>query len=262
MGNITYGTTLTEDTTASADEVMGNFVNVSTVVNGGIDSTNLATNAVSAVKIQADAVTTAKILDANVTNPKLATNAVDTANIVDLAVTGGKIASGTVDTTQLTDLSVTTAKIDTGAVSESKLATDAVTPTKIQAEAIIETKIDWNKTTGVRALRIGGTGGTRFGNEGLCIVRCETVVASKAASVTVTFSTEAVDGNPSFVDAVIHPVGMEYISDDTDEVDVPDKIYIVSGSITSAQAQVKFEWDVTCDSAGVLYSTWIGKTAV
>ena len=67
MGAISYSNTLTNGTTADADEVMANFVNVSTVVNGGIDSTNLATDAVSTVKIQAENVTTAKIKDANVT---------------------------------------------------------------------------------------------------------------------------------------------------------------------------------------------------
>ncbi len=57
----------------------------------------------STYTIDNDAVTTAKILNANVTAAKLATNSVETAKIVDLNVTTGKIAAG----------AVTSAKLDT-----------------------------------------------------------------------------------------------------------------------------------------------------
>lgn len=54
---------------------------------------NIDANAVGATEIAADAVTTAKILDLNVTTGKLAANAVTTAKITDANVTLAKIAN-------------------------------------------------------------------------------------------------------------------------------------------------------------------------
>jgi glycerol uptake facilitator-like aquaporin len=56
---------------------------------------------VVADKLASNAVTTAKILDANVTADKLASNAVTTAKITDLNVTEGKLAAGAVTTAKL-----------------------------------------------------------------------------------------------------------------------------------------------------------------
>ena len=58
-------------------------------------------NTVDTAQIDDDAITTAKILDANVTNAKMATDSVDTAQIVDDAVTSAKIAADAVDATAL-----------------------------------------------------------------------------------------------------------------------------------------------------------------
>ena len=52
---------------------------------------------VDTAQIDDDAVTTVKILDANVTNAKMATDSVDTTQIVDDAVTSAKIAADAVD---------------------------------------------------------------------------------------------------------------------------------------------------------------------
>lgn len=71
----------------------------------------IAALAVSAAKLAADAVTTAKILDANVTAAKLAADSVITAKILDANVTTAKIA----------DLNVTTAKIAAAGVTVAKL---------------------------------------------------------------------------------------------------------------------------------------------
>ena len=68
--------------------------------------------AVTATRLDTDAVVTAKIKDANVTAGKLATDAVETAKIKDLNVTAGKLAADAVET----------AKIDDGAVTAPKLA--------------------------------------------------------------------------------------------------------------------------------------------
>jgi len=80
-----------------------------------------ATNGVSwkqlpAASIASDAVTTAKILDANVTEAKLASS----------AVTAGKIASDAVITAKILDLNVTTGKIADSAVTQAKMADRAI----------------------------------------------------------------------------------------------------------------------------------------
>lgn len=56
---------------------------------------------VDTAQIDNDAITTAKILDANVTNAKMATDSVDTTQIIDDAVTSAKIAANAVDATAL-----------------------------------------------------------------------------------------------------------------------------------------------------------------
>jgi hypothetical protein len=60
-------------------------------------------------------VTTAKILDANITTAKLASDAVTTAKILDANITAAKIASDAVTTAKILDANVTAAKLASGA---------------------------------------------------------------------------------------------------------------------------------------------------
>lgn len=76
--------------------------------------------------IAADAVTTAKMLDGNVTTAKLA----------DLAITAAKLAADAVETAKILDLAVTTGKLGELAVTAGKLADDAVTTAKILNSAV------------------------------------------------------------------------------------------------------------------------------
>jgi hypothetical protein len=76
--------------------------------------------------LASNAVTTAKILDANVTAAKLASDAVTTVKILDANVTAAKIASDAVTTVKILDSNVTTAKIADDAVTAAKLADTAV----------------------------------------------------------------------------------------------------------------------------------------
>lgn len=92
--------------------------------------------------IDSDAVTTAKILDANITTAKIADSAVTTAKIANAAVTNAKlgllsvstnnIVNAAVDTTKLADNAVTTVKITDANVTTAKIANDAVTLAKLQ----------------------------------------------------------------------------------------------------------------------------------
>jgi len=79
-------------------------------------TTALAAGQIDANELASDAVTTVKILDANVTTAKIADSNVTTAKIADSNVTTAKIA----------DSNVTTAKIANDAVTGAKIVADAV----------------------------------------------------------------------------------------------------------------------------------------
>lgn len=79
------------------------------------------------------AVTTAKIVDANVTADKLASNSVTTAKITDANVTADKLASDSVTTAKIADVAVTTQKIANANVTTEKIADGAVTEEKMES---------------------------------------------------------------------------------------------------------------------------------
>ena len=69
--------------------------------------------------IQANAITTSKILDANITGVKIADGAVTTAKIADVNVTTAKIADSAITTQKISDANVTPAKLSFGTVIQS-----------------------------------------------------------------------------------------------------------------------------------------------
>jgi hypothetical protein len=106
---------------------------------GTVSTTMLAANAVTTAKITDANVTTAKIADSAITSAKIADLTIATGDIADSAITSGKIATGAVGTTKIDDLSVT----------EGKLAPNAVTTAKISDSNVTTAKIaDLNVTTG------------------------------------------------------------------------------------------------------------------
>ncbi len=110
-----------------------------------IAADNIASNAVTTAKINALAVTDAKLAANSVIEAKIANSAVTTAKINDLAVTeaklaasavtNGKIANGAVDANKLASNAVTTVKILDANVTTAKIANGAVTTTKIDSGA-------------------------------------------------------------------------------------------------------------------------------
>lgn len=105
--------------------------NPSNNVYPNIQSQNIPTGAVTAVKIANDAVTTAKINGQAVTTAKLANNAVSEDKIDNAAVTTAKLAASAVTTAKLDSSAVTTPKIADGAVTTPKIAGGAVTHAKL-----------------------------------------------------------------------------------------------------------------------------------
>lgn len=116
--------------------------------------------------IDNDAITTVKILDANVT----------TAKIADLNVTTAKIA----------DLNVTTAKIADVNVTTAKIADSNVTTAKINDKAVTQNKVDWNFATKTEAY-------TAVAGDYLL---CDTATT---AAFTVTFPASASAGDKIYI---------------------------------------------------------------
>lgn len=119
------GTTDIADDAITIDKVNANAVGTSQLINDSVNSdkildssvieSKIATDAVTTSKIEDLAVTTDKINNSAVTEGKIATDAVTTVKIEDLAVTEGKIAANAVTTVKILDAQVTPAKLSTGA---------------------------------------------------------------------------------------------------------------------------------------------------
>jgi len=90
-------------------------------LSGTTSNAQIVAGAVGATELATDAVTTVKILDANVTAAKLATDAVTTVKILDANVTAAKLASDAVTTVKILDANVTTAKMADDSVNATKL---------------------------------------------------------------------------------------------------------------------------------------------
>jgi hypothetical protein len=101
-----------------------------TITNAGV--TAIGTGKVVTAMLATDAVTTAKITNANVTTDKLAADAVTTAKILDGTILTADIATDAVETAKIKNAAVTTDKIADVNVTEAKLAANAVTSAKIK----------------------------------------------------------------------------------------------------------------------------------
>lgn len=139
------------------------------IVDGTVDTSELASGAVTTDKIENSAVTTGKIADLNVTtgkladlgitNIKLATDSVDARTIQNGSIIGINIADGAVREEKIFNGSVTSAKIFPGAVNSLAIANGAVTNDKIGTN-ISPTKIT-GLTNVLGTCSVSGTGISR-----------------------------------------------------------------------------------------------------
>ena len=108
---------------------------------GTVSAQMLAANAVTTAKITDANVTTAKIADANVTTAKIADLNVTTGKIADSAITSAKIADGTIATGDIADAAITTAKIADGSITSAKLADGGIATADIADLAVTTGKV-------------------------------------------------------------------------------------------------------------------------
>ncbi len=108
--------------------ITGNAISVTA---GSIGTTQLTDANVTAGKLAANSVETAKILDSNVTTDKIA----------NLNVTSGKLAADSVITAKILDSNVTTDKVADLNITAGKLAADSVITAKIADDAVTNAKL-------------------------------------------------------------------------------------------------------------------------
>lgn len=152
------------------------------IVDANVTEAKLATDSVSTAKLQTDAVTTVKITDLNVTTPKLA----------DLAVTTAKIADLNVTTVKLADLNVTTAKIADLNVTTPKLANNAVTPAKADLTVLWAFTVSPTVPTPTTATQVANKGYVDSVASGLQVKTA--VAAASTANVSVSSAPATFDG--------------------------------------------------------------------
>lgn len=107
----------------------GDKGDITTSVNGSVWT--IDNDAVTAAKIASDAVTTAKILNANVTTAKIANDAITTAKILDGNVTTAKIADDAITSAKILSGNVTNEKIADGAITSAKILDGTVAPSDL-----------------------------------------------------------------------------------------------------------------------------------
>lgn len=112
------------------------------LIDGTVNSGELADAAITATKIFDGAVTSTKIDDGAVTNTKIGSGAVDTANIAAGAVTSTEIDTGAVTETKIATDAVTNAKIASGAVGSTELQDGAVGSAKITNGSVSTSKLN------------------------------------------------------------------------------------------------------------------------
>lgn len=115
-------------------KILNANVTAAKLVNGGV-FTGDATTTFPAITIGAGAITTSKIANAAVDTAKLASDAVTTAKILDANVTAAKMVNGGVFTGDATT-TFPVITIGANAITSSKIATDAVGPTQLAATAV------------------------------------------------------------------------------------------------------------------------------
>ena len=119
------------------DKIQTSDIASQAVTNGKIAKYTITTN-----RIAANAVETGRIADSAVTESKIADLAVSTSKLKNLNVTEGKLADSAVTTDKIASQAVTTAKITDNAVTTAKIADNAVTTAKIAAGAIVNSDVN------------------------------------------------------------------------------------------------------------------------
>jgi uncharacterized protein (TIGR02145 family) len=126
--------TATKLATGRTISTTGDVVYTSPAFDGSANVTAVAT-------LAADAVTTAKILNANVTLDKLAANSVDSTKIVDKGISQADLQDQAVTTAKIRNANVTLAKLAANSVDSTKIVDKGISQADLQDQAVTTAKI-------------------------------------------------------------------------------------------------------------------------
>lgn len=129
---------VTSDGTLTGDGTSGDALGIA---NGGVNTTQLADDAVTTAKIANNAIENAQLADDAVGNSEIADNAVHTTQINDNAVTNAKLADDAVDTDEIANNAVTNAKLANNSVESAQIAQNAVGTSEIADDAVTLAKM-------------------------------------------------------------------------------------------------------------------------
>jgi hypothetical protein len=132
------------DDAITTDKVADGAIDGAKLQDGAVTSDKIANDAVTANKIENNAVTNAKILNDAVTTEKIAHLAVTTEKIADFAVTTDKIANNSVNVNKLMATSVSEVQLANDAVTTPKILNLSVTTPKLADGAVTQAKLDPN----------------------------------------------------------------------------------------------------------------------
>lgn len=121
-----------------------------------ISSDSIKAGAINTSKLATDSVTTVKILDANVNTNKLATDSVTTVKILDAAVNTNKLATDSVTTVKILDANVNTNKLATDSVTPAKILSDSAGLRKVSGDLLAATSGGQDNTNLGEATLVGG----------------------------------------------------------------------------------------------------------
>ena len=145
-----------ESGVASTVSTIAHGINFSTIVKtndtGTVSNGMIAANAVTTAKIADLNVTTGKIADSAITSAKIADlgiatgdiadSAITSAKIADLTIVAGDIADGAITSAKIADLTIVAGDIADGAISNGKIADSSITSAKIADGAIVNVDVN------------------------------------------------------------------------------------------------------------------------
>lgn len=153
-GTDTVTTDTIKDGAVTTIKIADNSITSDKIAPGTVIAADVADGAITTIKLDgtpgAEAVSTAKIRDLNVTTGKLADLAVTTGKIADLNVTTGKLADLGVTTAKIADLNITTGKLANDSVTADKIASGAVGNSELSNLSVTTNKIANDAVTSVQ----------------------------------------------------------------------------------------------------------------
>lgn len=171
----------------TAQKIAAQAVETAKIATGAITNGLIAANAVQATQIASDAVTTPKIFAGAITTVKIAAGAVTANEIAALTILAGNIAAGQITTAKIAAGAVTANEIAALTITAAQIAANTITAAKIAAGTITATEIAADTiTAGQIAAGAISTSELAAGAVNASKIAAGTITANEIAANTIT----------------------------------------------------------------------------